>query len=44
MTSEEDDWQARVPRQFGTKREDKPKPAGDASSKQGPKSSPQRYS
>ena len=39
-TSEVDDWKARVSREFGTKRQDKP--TGDASSKKSPKSSPQR--
>ena len=39
-TSEEDDWEARVPREFGTKQQDKP--TGDASAKQSSKPSPQR--
>ena len=41
-TSKEDDWKARVPREFGTKPQ--AKSTGDESSKDSPKSSPQRYS
>ena len=40
-TSGEDDWKARVPREFGSKQQ--AKPTGGASSKDSPKSAPQRY-
>ena len=39
-TIKEDEWEARVPRQFGTKQQ--AKPTGGASSKGSPKSSSQR--